>query len=193
MKNKLFKGVIASGIAAGFAVASMSAQASIVSCGVYSIDTGASTSYACQSFGFGPNGTQTSDPASAVTSIITHNGASTLDSFGGNAYTDVSGLETWGGAGVGTFTGATLNTALNYLVLLFDTPLNGSQPWMVLSATGADLQNSISVTESSGTGTFKYRIYEGVNTPPNPVPLPGTIALLGLGLAAIGLRKKALA
>lgn len=180
---------------AGLLIAGVS-NAATVTCGVYTL-TGVGSSYTCEAFNTSPVGTAASvGGAHSAGTTITHNGASVLLTYagiaqGGANFPLLSGLETFGGAGTGSVSaGLSLTPTLDYLVLLFDTPLNGSQPWMIFSATGADLLAPITINESTGTGTFKYRLYDNTLTPNTSVPLPGTALLLGLGALMLGAARK---
>jgi PEP-CTERM motif len=192
MNKSFMKHMATAGITAGLASISFVANASIINCGGYVLNTGTATSYMCQSFNSvgGSNGPMTST-GGPVTTVINQTGASTITTYGGTAVTALgSNASTWGGNAAGGFSGEVLNATTTYLVLVTDVPPLNS-PWMVISATGADLLSAISVTEPVVDGTFKYRIYNAPAS--NPVPLPGTLALFGLGLAALGLRKKVVA
>ncbi len=50
--------------------------------------------------------------------------------------------------------------------------------------------SSDQVTTASGTYTVTYFVDDAVVTPPSAVPVPGTLALMGLGLLALSARKR---
>ncbi len=161
------------------------AQAALITCGPVQIDNSAP----CLISGtynntLGNPGGFTSGPTTVTlggslgnTSLATYNGIALGSSLCGNPFQTVG---TFGS----TCTG--LTAANSYLVFLFETS-GSTRQFAVASATGALLTAGIPYQESTSQGVAKYDIYA---IPKANVPLPASFALLGLGLLAMGIRRK---
>jgi hypothetical protein len=166
--------------ATAFFSPSNDAQAALISCGPVQIDSTApcliSGTYGNT---LGNPGGFTSGPTTVTlggslgsTSLATYNGLTLGASLCGNPFQTVG---TFGSNCTG------LTAANSYLVFLFETS-GATRQFAVASATGALLTAGIPYQESTSQGVAKYDIYA---IPRAAVPVPATLALLGLGLLAM--------
>ena len=165
------------------ALATSTAQAAV--CGVYNLEAVAS----CDAFKL-PAGTV----GGPVVVTVTGQGNKTLSAYAGFTFTEVVPNSPVPQNATSIIADGLL-AGSTYITLIFDTPAN-VDVWAVFSATGAAFSTAnggVSIAaEGTSTGNYKLGgIY--LRSPVNQVPVPGSLALLGLGVVALGAasRKKA--
>jgi uncharacterized protein (TIGR03382 family) len=173
---------------AAAALGATSANAALMQCftGNSMVDTAIAT---CESFGVVPTGPSLPVTQTAGTATTVGGSAGNFDlvSFGGGTPLSFSNDIVLGSSTSIQYSNNIISGD-NYLVLIYET---GGFPreWNVVSVTGAELISGFGYAENIPTGTVKFEIYTDPR-PPAPVSAPGTLALAGLGLAALGLRRR---
>ncbi len=185
---KAIKNVVSALALAVVGLGATSANAALVQCftGNSMVDTAIAT---CESFGSAPTGP--SLPVTQLAGVSTTIGGAAgnfdLLSFAGGTPLSFSNDIVLGSSTTVQYSNNIVATD-NYLVMIYET---GGFPreWNVVSVTGAELIGGFGYSENIPTGTIKFEIYTDPRTP-TPVSAPGTLALAGLGLVALGLRRR---
>lgn len=185
---KTMKKVFSAVAFAAASLAATSAQAALVQC--FSSNSMVDTAIAtCESFGIVPTGPSLPVNQTAGTAATVGGSSGNMDlvSFAGGTPLSQSSDIVLGSSTMIQYSSGLL-AGSNYLVFIYET---GGFPreWNVVSATGAELIAGFGYSENIPTGTVKFEIYTDPRTP-TPVSAPGTLALTGLGLVALGLRRR---